>query len=425
MKPSRLVQQARTLWTLYTSRTPVYVILYLTSRCNFRCPMCFYLNEIKDPDKEEISLPELQKLSRSLGRMVQLSLTGGEPFLRDDIPEVVDIFAAGNSVQYVTIPTNGSLTDRVATTVERLVTTHPEINFRIPVSLDGFPEDHDRIRGAKSFVKIEATLNALYDIRRRVDNLVLDINTCYSSINQGRLAGLAEFVAQHFDVDNHTVTYVRGNADEATKHAAVQEYTELVADIRRLRARRESRPFSALLRAVMDYQRDIIRWTLEHDRMYVPCVAGSKMVVISEKGEVRACEILNRKLGNLKDHDHDLRALLRTPPAARFVKWIRDSKCHCTFECALATSIIYHKASYPRIVWRAIRSRLKPGKATSRMPESTSTKHGQASCPWHPNKEHERTGATGGWSASVQAGQVSSDEHGEESPEEVADSVAS
>ncbi len=125
MRPGRFRQQIDTLRVLSTTRTPVYLILYLTSRCNYRCPMCFYLEEIEDPEKEELAFPELQKMARSLGRLVQLSLTGGEPFLRHDIPEVVDIFVRHNGVRYVTIPTNASLTQRVEQTVDRLVMKFP------------------------------------------------------------------------------------------------------------------------------------------------------------------------------------------------------------------------------------------------------------------------------------------------------------
>lgn len=352
-----LRRQAKTLWTLYTARNPVYMILYLTSRCNFRCPMCFYLKEIEDPNKDEIAFPELRKMSQSMGRMIHLSLTGGEPFLRHDIPEVVNIFVHGNCVRFITIPTNGSLTDKVMATVERLVSDHPNTHFRIPISLDGYPDDHDAIRGAKSFDKLEVTAKELAALRNRVDNLSVDINTCHSSLNDGKLGGFVDFVAARFDVDNHTVTYVRGNADDKTKNASVSEYRQLVEDLRRRRAPRETRPFSSILRAVMDYQKDIIDRTLVKDQMYVPCMAGRKMIVVNERAEVLPCEILNKRLGTLKEHDYNIKRLLEAPQAVDLVKWIRKTKCHCTFECALATSIIYHKASYPRILWRALNLR--------------------------------------------------------------------
>jgi len=387
MRIRRLRHRLGTLWTLASARTPVYVILYLTARCNMRCPMCFYLDEIKDPDKEEMTLTELEKVARSLKRLVQLSLTGGEPFLRQDIPEVVDLFARHSGVKYITIPTNGSLPDRIVETVERLVVDHGDTHFRIPISLDGFPEEHDAIRGVRSFHKAEETLARLGQLRHRVDNLTVDINTCYSALVQGKLDGFVDFVADRFDIDNHTITYVRGKADEETKKASAEEYIRLVEDLRRRRSPLESRPFSSLLRAIMDYQRDIIKWTLREDRMYVPCAAGKRMIVITERGEVLPCEILGRTLGNLKAHGFDLPEILDGNEGRALVKWIRESKCHCTFECALATSIIYHPADYPRIFWRGIRQWLSPRPSLVGAPEIDSRTGPVVSLPvldsWH------------------------------------------
>jgi radical SAM protein with 4Fe4S-binding SPASM domain len=90
--------------------------------------------------------------------------------------------------------------------------------------------------------------------------------------------------------------------------------------------------------------------------MYVPCVAGKRMIVATEKGDILPCEILNHRLGNLKDYDYNVRNLLSNDQTRRTVEWIRKSRCHCTFECALATSIIFHPLSYPILAWRAIKA---------------------------------------------------------------------
>ena len=68
-----------------------YVIFYLTNRCNFRCEFCFYYAEIEKGRKpEELTLPEIDQISKSVGSLLQLSMTGGEPFLRADFEEVTD-----------------------------------------------------------------------------------------------------------------------------------------------------------------------------------------------------------------------------------------------------------------------------------------------------------------------------------------------
>jgi hypothetical protein len=87
------------------------------------------------------------------------------------------------------------------------------------------------------------------------------------------------------------------------------------------------------------------------------------MIVVNERADVLPCEILNQRLGSLKEYDYDLTRLLANPPALQLVEWIRDTRCHCTFECALATSLIFHKPSYPRIAWRAMKRWLASGRS--------------------------------------------------------------
>ena len=48
-----------------------------------------------------------------------------------------------------------------------------------------------------------------------------------------------------------------------------------------------------------------------NDKFNLPCVAGKKIIIIYETGDVHPCEILNKKLGNLKDYDYDLNKLLK------------------------------------------------------------------------------------------------------------------
>ena len=53
---------------------------FVTSRCNFRCHHCFYWREIQE-DKDELTLKEIGKFTKSLPRLLHVLLTGG-----DDLP---------------------------------------------------------------------------------------------------------------------------------------------------------------------------------------------------------------------------------------------------------------------------------------------------------------------------------------------------
>jgi len=73
--------------------TPFYTHYYVSRRCYFRCKMCSIW---KYGDKEEEpSLPVIEKIADRMSRMKvsNVVFTGGEPFIRDDLPEIVEVFS--------------------------------------------------------------------------------------------------------------------------------------------------------------------------------------------------------------------------------------------------------------------------------------------------------------------------------------------
>ena len=55
-------------------------------------------------------------------------------------------------------------------------------------------------------------------------------------------------------------------------------------------------------------------------------VAGKRLLVISERGEVRPCEILNDSLGNLRDYNYDMQQLMKSQKVKEMQKWIKCTK---------------------------------------------------------------------------------------------------
>ncbi|MEK7072359.1 MAG: radical SAM protein, partial [Patescibacteria group bacterium] len=91
---------------------PTYAILYVTARCNAKCKMCFYWQDIDQARQDqELSLDEIEKISHSMGFLQYLTLTGGEPTLRSDLPQIARIFDRNNNLQFLSIPTNSTLVD--------------------------------------------------------------------------------------------------------------------------------------------------------------------------------------------------------------------------------------------------------------------------------------------------------------------------
>ncbi len=106
----------------------------ITYRCNAKCNMC---DCFKDPTRpeEEIDLATLEKLPN----MAFTNITGGEPFIRKDIQEIVELLY--KKTERIVISTNGYFTDRILALCERF----PEVGIRI--SIEGLEETNNAIRG--------------------------------------------------------------------------------------------------------------------------------------------------------------------------------------------------------------------------------------------------------------------------------------
>ena len=102
---------------------PAYLVYFITDACNAKCKHCLLADGAhpgwEEPSmafrKQELSLEELDKITASMGKgsLMFLLPTGGEPFLRKDIGEIVKIFHKNTGVRNVGIPTNGSTTARI------------------------------------------------------------------------------------------------------------------------------------------------------------------------------------------------------------------------------------------------------------------------------------------------------------------------
>ena len=124
----------------------------VTYRCNARCTMC---NRYKAPSnpKEELTIETIRKLPP----MYFTNVTGGEPFIREDLPEIIE--ALSEKSDRIVISTNGFFTDRILQLCRRF----PKVGIRI--SIEGLEETNNRIRGLEDgFNRGYTTLKKLVEM---------------------------------------------------------------------------------------------------------------------------------------------------------------------------------------------------------------------------------------------------------------------
>src|SRR5262252_7508602 len=84
----------------------------VTDRCNFRCTYCMPFAEYNWMSRSEIlSFAEIERLGRLFVQagVAKIRLTGGEPLVRRDLPELVRQLAGIEGLKDITLTTNGSL----------------------------------------------------------------------------------------------------------------------------------------------------------------------------------------------------------------------------------------------------------------------------------------------------------------------------
>tara|TARA_B100001123_G_C15292624_1_gene1017976 strand:+ start:1229 stop:2317 length:1089 start_codon:yes stop_codon:yes gene_type:complete len=336
-----------------------YLIFYVTNRCNFRCNFCFYRDEIdKGLKPDELTLDEIKKFSKSIGPLMQLSLTGGEPFLRKEFTEIADILITNTNPQYVTIPTNGSLGRRIKEFYEYMLPKFPKTFFRHVYSIEGIGHKHDQLREVKgSYDKIIKSFNEVTYLRKKYNNFIIDSNSVFTKDSEDSLLKTIKHLKENFSFDNLSVTYARGKIpDENLKNVAKNKYVMINDYIESIERNKETRLFSNIIRGVSTVSRDHVMKVAFDDQFVTPCVAGKKLIIVSETGDVMPCEILDDKIGNLKNFNYNLKEILKSNESKKINKWIKDTKCKCTFECATAASVVWNASNYPKILKAATKS---------------------------------------------------------------------
>jgi MoaA/NifB/PqqE/SkfB family radical SAM enzyme len=148
-------------------------IVAITLNCNARCVMCnIWQNKIKG----EVEPDFYYKLPPSLE---EINITGGEPFLRKDLPEIVRIMKERCPHARLLINTNGYLVNQIKQIFPKVLREDPHIAMR--VSIDGMGDTHTHIRGLPKFYE-----NAITTLEYFRDMGVKDVGISYTLMEQNK-----------------------------------------------------------------------------------------------------------------------------------------------------------------------------------------------------------------------------------------------
>ncbi len=334
---------------------PIQLIVFITDRCNARCVHCFNWRALNQGN--DVSLDELQQLTTDVGDLLTLGVSGGEPFLRKDIAEVFGMFANGNNVREIAIPTNGLMPERTAAHVRDMLDQGTSTRLMISLSLDGLPDLHDRIRGVPgNFDKVQETYQALAALKKELPDrpFTIKIGTTLCNWNIRQIPDLTTWVRDEMpDVDFHNFEIMRGDPkDERIGPPRVSDLKWVKPYIFDVWSKYtfygQGHPIQAWL--ALGLKRFIFNLYIEilyRRKQLIPCYAGHTSAVVDAKGNLYFCE-LRESIGNL--HEASFNELWHSDRAKCIRASIERGDCYCVHSCFQQKNVFLNPRLWPHVV---------------------------------------------------------------------------
>lgn len=301
----------------------------VTYRCNARCTMC---NRYKAPSKpeEEISIETIKKLPK----MYFTNITGGEPFIRQDLKDIVrELYKKSDRI---VISTNGFFTDRIID----LCNEFPNVGIRI--SIEGLEETNNKIRGLQDgFNKGYTTLKKLVEMKHPdvgfgmtvQDANAKDLVALYEKSNELNM----EFATASL---HNSFYFVEAKNIIHDRLMVAKEFENLIN--RLLESNSPKKWFRAY------FNHGLINYIFGQKRL-LPCDMAFDTFFIDPYGDVMPCNGTKQKevMGNLNNQTWD--ELWNSEQAEE----VRNKVRHCDRECWMIGSVspAMHKYIWKPALW--------------------------------------------------------------------------
>jgi MoaA/NifB/PqqE/SkfB family radical SAM enzyme len=316
--------------------SPPFLVLFINSICNMKCEHCFYWRNLNGRD--DLTQEEIFELSRSLGKIENLNLSGGEPFLRKEFAAICRQFIQCNGVRQIYVPSNGYFTDKMVFQISQVLEDKELELFVVELSLDGMLEYHNDFRGTKSaFEKAMQTYDALAEMQEHDPRLRIHSISTATSENLDEIKKLTTYLFERCPkMDHHNLAMIRGDRKNPALLAPdLETYQTLYTYIRRLWLPREASRYGAIVEPMLQWAKVE---TVKQKTQVIPCRAGRISAVVYANGDVGVCE-LHKPLGNLREKS--FWEIWKSEEAEALRRSVAAKDCNCTTEVFLWSSIVY------------------------------------------------------------------------------------
>lgn len=321
----------------------------VTYKCNLKCIQCdiWCYNE---KNLLELSVEEIYKIFSSYRNFKVLGITGGEPFLRNDLQQIIEtIIQTQNGLKILFITTNGQLPEKTEAIIKNILEQYKNLRVITLVSIDGPMEIHEKIRGvSKAYEKALTTISLLANLKQRFNNFSLGTVTVCSPFNIDSFTKVIEEIKNLKDKFNLEPSFSIWFQGQLYKNLNSLYHYEID------KFRRELIKFIPNIKSVVheggivskgrNVFYDLLKlWLNKPGSQIVPCEAAKIRFFLDPYGNVYPCTIFNFIIGNLKDYDFDFKKLFKNDMRNKARELIKSEKCPiCCNTCETIPSIMAH-----------------------------------------------------------------------------------
>lgn len=301
----------------------------VTYRCNAKCTMC---NRYKAPSKpeEEISIETIKKLPE----MYFTNITGGEPFIRDDLKDIVRELLKKSD--RIVISTNGFFTDRIV----ELCKEFPQVGIRI--SIEGLEKTNNEIRGLDDgFNRGYTTLKKLVDMGMKDVGFGMTVQD-RNAADLVPLYNISDELGMEFATASlhNSFYFVESNNIIKDRLTVAQNFEDLVN--RLLDSNSPKKWFRAY------FNHGLINYIFSQKRL-LPCDMSFDTFFIDPYGDVMPCNGTKEKqvMGNLNRQSWE--ELWNSEQAEKVRSFVRNCDRNCWMIGSVSPAM--HKYIYKPAAW--------------------------------------------------------------------------
>ena len=331
---------------------PMNYTISLLYTCNSRCSTC----NIWKKKAKNLSVEEYRKIFRRIGRSPYwVTFSGGEPFLRQDLVQIVTSMYELCRPRIINIPTNGLLVSTIVEKTAAIAKACPKAQIIVNLSLDGVENQHDEIRNVPgNYKKAISTFNKLKNLK--LDNLSVGIHTVISKFNVDTFPSIA----------NHLLrlkpdSYITEIAEERGELDTIgTDITPTLISYRSaidyLIHRIKNDKFQGMNKITMAFRVEyynLVKRILRDETQVIPCYAGVASVQIAPDGDVWSCCIKAKPLGRLRKTEYNFKQIWYSTETELERRSIHKRECWCPLANASYTNMLMDIPTLFRVFYRS------------------------------------------------------------------------